>query len=283
MTLDAGRPELLAFGAERAMQTLREHTAGRNVLAITAESSADEWNRRWDRTDTGAEQVGIVECFDFSRGAAASQTTVVNDELAVSTVERPIDPTELREVLDRYLSGWEAGQNGTVVYIDSLSALLGDTDREAVRELLDWLRTRTDAPDSGLVATVDPDCSPRDVVAFDDVLADAVGQPTLDADASAAVHQLRLRDSTTFGYFRNYWREALAVLDRADRSFAQAGQLDAGEALSTRMLGATLSAFAQLDALSVRADTNGPNRYDLRDYDAERAAALGLAVDALPE
>lgn len=283
MTLDAGRPELLAFGAERAMQTLREHAAGRNVLAITAESSADEWNRRWARTDTGAEQVGIVECFEFSRGAAASQTTVVNDDLAVSTVERPIDPTELREVLDRYLSGWEAGQNGTVVYIDSLSALLGDTDREAVRELLDWLRTRTDAPDSGLVATVDPDCSPRDVVAFDDVLADAVGQPTLDSDASTAVHQLRLRDPTTFGYFRNYWREALAVLDRADRSFAQAGQLDAGEALSTRMLGATLSAFAQLDALSVRADTNGPNRYDLRDYDAERAAALGLAVDALPE
>jgi len=283
MTLDADPPQRLAFGAERAMQSLREHAAGRNVLAIVADSSADEWHRRWGRTDAGAEQIGIVECFEFSRGAAASQTTVVNDELAVSTVERPIDPAELRDVLDRYLSGWEAGQNDTVVYLDSLGALLGDADRAAVRELLEWLRVRTDSADSGIVATIDPDCSARDVVAFSDVIRDTVGEPTFDADASTAVHELRLRDPTTFGYFRNYWREAIAVLDRADRSFAQAGQLDAGEALSTRMLGATLSAFAQLDALSVRADTNGPNRYDLREYDAERAAALGLAVDALPE
>ena len=90
-----------------------------------------------------------------------------------------------------------------------------------------------------------------------------------------------MADSTTFGYFRRYWRDAMDVLDRVDRSYVQAGQLDTD--LSSRTLGATLSAFAQLDALAVRADTNGPNRYDCQQYDPERAAELGIAVDSLPE
>lgn len=283
MTLGVDGPERLAFGAERAMRELHEHAAGRNVLAVLTDSTADEWHRRWQRTDAGAEQVGIVDCFEFSRGAAAAQTTVVNDDLAVSTLERPIDPTELRPVLERYLEGWESGENGTVVYIDSLGDLLGDADRESVEALLQWLRDRTDTEESGLVATADDGCPPRAVASFGRIFEGTAGHPTFDTDAPTAVRRLRTVDPTTFGYFRSYWRDALAALEGADRSFVQAGQLDTDTDISSRMLGATLSALARLDALSLRADTNGPNRYDLRSYDPDRAAELGLAVDALPE
>lgn len=283
MTLDAGGPERLAFGAERAMQELHEHAAGRNVLAVLTDSTADEWHRRWQQSTTGAEQIGIVDCVEFSRGAATTQTTVVNDDLAVSTLERPVDPAALRPLLERYLDGWESGQNGTVVYIDSLGRLLDDADREAVNALLQWLRDRTDTAESGLVATADADCPPRAVAAFGDVIRETAGHPTFDTDAPTAVRRLRMADPTTFGYFRSYWRDAFAALDHVDRSFVQAAQLEEDADISSRMLGATLSAFAQLDALSVRADTNGPNRYDLRSYDPDRAAELGLAVDALPE
>lgn len=283
MTLGVDGPERLAFGADRAMRELREHAAGRNVLAILTDSTADEWHRRWERSDAGAEQIGIVDCFEFSRGAAAAQTTVVNDDLAISTLERPIDPGRLRSTLERYLDGWEAGRNGTVVYIDSLSDLLADADRESVEALLRWLRDKTDTEESGLVATADNGCPPRAVAAFAALLDETVGNPTFDSDAPTAVRRLRMADPTTFGYFRSYWRDALSALEGAERSFVQAGQLEAGTDISTRMLGATLSAFAQLDALALRADTNGPNRYDLRSYDPDRAAELGLAVDALPE
>lgn len=283
MTLGVDGPERLAFGAKRAMRELREHAAGRNVLAVLTDSTADEWHRRWQRSDGSAEQIGIVDCFEFARGATATQTTVVNDDLAVSTLERPIEPEQLRPLLERYLDGWESGQNGTVVYIDSLGRLLDDADREAVGGLLRWLRERSATEESGLVATADADCPPRAVAAFGNIFGETAGQPTFDTDAPTAVRRLRMADPTTFGYFRSYWRDALAALDRADRSFVQAGQLDAGTDISSRMLGATLSAFARLDALSLRADTNGPNRYDLRSYDPDRAAELGLAVDALPE
>lgn len=273
-------PELLAFGVDRAMRTLRERAAGRHVLAVLTDSTADEWYRRWERSGGDAEQVALVDCYDLARGSTATDTTVVSDDLAIARVERPATAERLRPLLDRFLDGWADSPHGTVVYLESLGDLREDSDRATVERLLDRLSERTRPAQSGLVAAVS-DCNARDTVAFDDLLAETVGEPAFDSDAPTAVRRLRLADPTTFGYFRRYWREAIEILDRTDRSYVQAGQLDTE--LSSRTLGATLSAFAELDALAVRADTNGPNRYDCRHYDAERAAELGLAVETLPE
>jgi hypothetical protein len=273
-------PELLAFGHDRAMRTLREHAAGENLLAVLTESTADEWHRRWERSGGDAEQLSLVDCFDLARGSTAARTNVVSDELVVSTLERPVTIEQLRSVLDRFLDGWEASPRGTVVYVESLAGLVADSDEETVEELLERLSERTERERSGIVATA-TGCSARETVAFGDVLSETAGEPTFDTDAPTAVRRLRVEDPTTFGYFRRYWRDAIEILDRVDRSYVQAGQLDTD--LSSRTLGATLSAFAQLDALTVRADTNGPNRYDCRQYDSERAAELGLAVESLPE
>lgn len=273
-------PDSLAYGVDRAMRTLREHATGENLLVVLTDSTADEWHRRWQRSGGDAEKVGIVECFDLARGAVAGETTVVSQELAISRAERPVTGEGIRSMLDQFLDGWEGSPRGTLVYVESLGDLRADTDRETVEGLLGRIRERTDREGSGVVATAG-DCSARDAVAFGDALAGTVGEPTFDTDAPTAVRRLRTTDSTTFGYFRRYWRDAIDVLDRIDRSYVQAGQIDTD--LSARTLGATLSAFARLDALAVRADTNGPNRYDCRQYDPERAAELGLAVESLPE
>ena len=283
MDTGANGRKLLSFGVDQAIRTLREHATGRNVLAVLTESTADEWHRRWERSGADAEQVALVECFDLTRGAVASQTTVVSDDLAISTIERPIDSNALFTVLERFLDGWDQSPNDTVVYIESLDALLADADRESVRRLIERLRERTRSGAAGLVAAVSRGCPARTTVKFSDVFDETVGEPTFASDAPTAVRRLRMADPTTFGYFRSYWREALTILDRTDRSYVQAGQLEGETDLSSRTLGATLSAFAQLDVLSVRANTNGPNRYDCRSYDPERAAELGLAVESLPE
>jgi hypothetical protein len=273
-------PELLAFSRDRATRTLREQAAGENLLAVLTESTADEWHRRWERSGGDAEQVSLVDCFDLARGSTATRTNVVSDELVVSTLERPVPLEQLRSVLDRFFDGWGRSSRGTVVYVESLDDLVADTDRESVERLLGHLSERTERGCSGIVATA-ADCSARDTVAFGDALAETVGEPAFDSDAPTVVRRLRIADPTTFGYFRRYWRDAIEALDAVERSYVQAGQLETD--LSSRTLGATLSAFAQLDALAVRADTNGPNRYDCRHYDPERAAELGLAVESLPE
>ncbi|MFW5948302.1 MAG: DUF7504 family protein [Halolamina sp.] len=282
MTSDADGPALFSYGVDRGERAVHEHAGGRNVLAVLTDSTTDEWHRRLERSRAAVEQVAIVECFDFVRGnAAAAQPTVVTDDLAVAPVERPIEAERLRSTLDRFLDGWAEHGSDTVVYVESLDALLGDVDQPTVEMLLEHLRERTEQDGSGLIAGISPDCPPRSAVAFSSVLDAVVGQPSFADDAEVAIRRLRLRDPTTFGYFRSYWREALAALDRTDRTYVQAGQLETE--ISSRMLGATLSALARLDALSVRANTNGPNRYDCRSYDPERAAILGLTVDALPE
>lgn len=272
-------PAVLSFDVDRAEQVLREHVDGRNLLAVLTESTADQWHRRWRGT---AAKMALVDCFEFTRGAAttAARTNVVSEELAVAEVERPATGEALRSVCGQFFDGWAESPRGTVVYVESLADLREDTDRETVATLLEGFEQRTERADSGVVATLDG-CSARDTVAFADAFAETIGEPSFDSDAEVAVRRLRATDPTTFGYFRRYWRDAMDVLDGVDRSYVQAGQLETE--LSSRTLGATLSALAQLDALAVRADTNGPNRYDCRQYDPERAAELGLAVELLPE
>lgn len=281
-------PELLAFGTNRGMEELRERAAGHNVLAVLTRSSADEWHREWERSTADAEQLALVECYDLARSAAAStpETRVVSDDLAVSTIQRPVEPEQLKTLLGRFLDGWEAGESDTLLYVESLEDLVADAGRSKFRELFANLVERTSSTDSGIVVTADPEPDDaRAVVEVEELLKDTLGAPEPSVDAAAAVRRLREADPTKFGYFRQYWRDALRALDRADRAYPQAKQLheEVETELSPRMLGAALSALAWLDAISLRGNTNGANRYDRGSYDPEYAARLGLAVDALDE
>ncbi|MFB6221933.1 MAG: hypothetical protein ABEH90_10910 [Halolamina sp.] len=278
-------PALLAFGAERGMEELRERSAGRNVLAVLTESSADEWHRRWERSTATAEQLALVECYGLARGAATSApaTRVVSNDLAMATVPRPVDSDVLSDVIGRFLDGWESGPTDTLLYVDSLDELLADTGRRELRPLFENVVERGR---SGIIVSVDPETEAAGAaVEFGELLTETVGSPVPPAEATAAVRRLREADPTKFGYFRRYWRDALRALERVDRTYPQASQLHGAieTELSPRMLGAALSGLAWLDGVSLRGDTNGANRYDCRSYDPDYAAQLGLAVESLPE
>lgn len=282
-------PELLAFGATRGIEELREHSAGRNVLAVLTESTADEWHRKWERSTADTEQLALVECYDLARSTVANdpETRVVSDELAVSTVQRPVEIEQLSPILARFFDGWEAGESDTLLYIESLEDLVADAGLTELHPLFERLVERTRSTGSGIVVNADPETDDAHaVVAFQALLAETVGAPEPTVDAIAAVRRLRETDPTKFGYFRQYWRDAIRAIERVDRSYPQAKQLHESvesEELSPRMLGAALSALVWLDAISLRGNTNGANRYDRQSYDPEYAARLGLAVDALDE
>lgn len=288
MSCGEDSPELLAFGTDRGLEEVRKQSDGRNVLAVLTESSADEWHRRWQRSTATAEQLALVECYDLTRGTAASspETRVVSDELAMATVQRPVDPEMLEGVLRRFLDGWEHGHADTLLYVESLDELRSDTGRAELRTLFDRLVNRTRSTGSGIVVSVDPETdAARAAVELEDLFEDRVGTPIPSTEAAAAVRRLRETDPTKFGYFRQYWRDALRALEQVERSYPQASQLhDAVETdLSPRMLGAALSGLAWLDGISLRGNTNGPNRYDRTSYDPDYAAQLGLAVESLDE
>jgi len=277
-------PGVLAFGRDRGVTTLRERAAGRNVLAVLVESTADEWFRQWERSAGTASRLGLVECYELTRGSASSanESFAVSGGLSISTVQRPVGVDTLSTTLANHLDEWRDEPEASLLYVES-GEQLGENGATAV-ETIDRLREQPDTLE--FVVTVDPETSAtRTVLDLQHRLPETVGAPELDNEAVRSVTRLREADPTTFGYMTRYWREALRALEAADRTYPRAKQLnDAIESdLSPRMLGAALSGFAWLDVIGIRGETNGPNRYDCRNYDRERAARLGFAAESLAD
>ena len=282
--------EALLFDPHRGLEALSADAREKNVLAVLTESTSDEWHRRWERTTGGVhEQMGLVEMYDFARSTAAAEPTtrVVDADLAVTTMQRPLEADAFARVVERYLDGWADSAAETVLYVESLDALVDDF---GVRTLLDATERILDAAEA-VGATVrvgyaDEDAPAVATVRLCELFDDVVGAPLPDADAVGALQRLRDDDPTNFGYFRRHWRDTLRALEASTRTYPQAKQLHADADVSDtspRTLGASLSALERLDALALWGDTIGANRYDLTRYDAERAAALGLAAESLPE
>ncbi|AEN05393.1 hypothetical protein Halar_1669 [halophilic archaeon DL31] len=279
-------PGFLAFGAERGLQELHARAADRNVLAVLTDSTVDEWYPQWERTTTGSGQVGLIEYYEMVRGSAVDthETHVVSDELALSTVQRPVDVTALIDMLSEHLDRWAAENADTVIFIESIETMLADAGLAGVIDLFEQMLDGSNSP--GVVVSADPETTgPRAVVELQNCLGETVGRPEPPASAIAAVSRLRAEDPATFGYVQRYWREAVSAIEATSRNYPQAKQLHGAveTELSPRMLGMTLSGLACLDVLSLRGETNGPNRYACRSYDPDRAARLGLAAESLAE
>lgn len=275
---------VLVFGRELGVEVLRERAAGRNILAVLTESTADEWLRQWERGAGNASRLGLVECYELARGSAAraSNSVAVSGRLSFSTVQRPLDPDALSTALEKHLDEWGGEPEESLLYIESGDQLGAGRDR--VFQTLEHIAGRHDTP--AVVVTVDPETdSTRRVVDLQHRLSETVGAPEPDSEAVRSVTRLREADPTTFGYLTQYWREALRALEAVERTYPRAKQLhDAIESeLSPRMLGAALSGLAWLDVISTRGETNGPNRYDCREYDPDRAARMGFAAESLGE
>lgn len=268
-----------------------DEAAGTNVLALLTDATSDEWHRRWKGPGGPTyEQMGVIETYDIARSAAAApspETHVVDSDLAVTTVQRSVDPGTLVDLVEQYLDGWAESPVETTVYIESLEAFRTDgSDERFVTVVTDLLERVRDA-NARLRAGFDAAPVPaRTTVRIYDLFERIDGTPVADGGAVTALQRLREDDPTKFGYFRGHWRDALQALDASTRTYPQARQLheDADVPDSTpRTLGAALSALERLDALALWGDTIGANRYDLTSYDPDRAAALGLAADSLAE
>jgi hypothetical protein len=279
--------EVLVFDATAEVVSPADGN-GRNVLAVLTESTTDEWHRQWDGPGGPTyEQMGVVEIYDLARSTTASapQTRVVNDDLAVTTVQRPVEAATVDRLVEQYLDGWAESEVETIVYVESLDALFTDAGLDDALETTTAIVEKARAVGAIVRAGFDSDAaSARATVRVRDCFETVVGAPIADPAAVADLQRLRADDPTNFGYLRGHWHEALTALDASTRSYPQAKQLyedaDIPET-SPRKLGAALSALERLGALALWGDTVGANRYDLTSYDPERAAALGLAAESL--
>lgn len=280
----------LVLEPHRGVEALCAETIGTNVLAVLSESSSDEWHRRWQReVGTPYEQMGIVETYELARSSAAADpaTNVVNPNLAVTTVQRPVDPDVLLRVVGQYLEGWADSDADTVLFVESLDAFLADLPVETLLATADAMLEHARDVDAAVRVQFDDAAAPAiATVRLEERFETVVGTPIGDPAAVAALERLRKDDPTNFGYFRSNWRDVLRALDASTRTYPQAKQLHAdmpGTDTSPRTLGAALSALERLGALGLWGDTVGPNRYDLTSYDPEEVARFGLAVESLAE
>lgn len=281
--------EALLFDPYRTTEAVSDAAAGGNVLAILTDSTSDEWHRQWERTPGASyEQMGIIETYELARSATAAspETQVVNPDLAVTTVQRPIELETLAELVDQYLDGWADSSSGTLVYVESIDTFLEGTDLNSLVGMVDQLLDSARNVDATVRVGIDTEGqSAQTTVRLCDRFETVYGSPLADAEAVAALERLRADDPTTFGYFRRHWRDALRALDASTRTYPQAKQLFEDATVreaNPRMLGAALGALEQLGAIGLWGETVGANRYDLTNYDAEWAASLGIAVESLP-
>lgn len=281
-------PSTLVLDPSQVTDELASAKPGRNVLAILASESSSQWRRTWQR-EVGWEpaQTGIVETYELVRSAATTQgpkTAVVEEDLALTRLPRSLLDEQLLDTTRQYLEGWDGGQASTLVYLDSLGKVCAEVG-EAFSSVLSELLGQADAVGATVYASLDSESvEPSTVVTASEAFERVVGAPLVDPDVLADVQRLRADDPTNFGYARRHWREAMAGLEAVDRTYPKAKQVHAAldePETTPRTLGAALKAMETLGVVDLWGDTVGPNRYDLRSYDADRLAAVGFALDQL--
>lgn len=117
-----------------------------NLVVVLYEASPDEWMREWlRRIGTRPADLWIVSVGERTRSAAetAGSGTVVGnpDGTTIRTVEDPSNVTELGITINECLTENGAGER-TVLYFDSVSALLQWTDVDYAVQFLSILAGR---------------------------------------------------------------------------------------------------------------------------------------------
>lgn len=130
------------------VRPLAELRADRNVLAVTYDRRPGEWYADYvAATGSRPARLSAVVVGDSTRSAGVPDGAVdAESKLSVTAVESPSDTGRLCQRVDEVLDAW-AGDS-TVLYFDSLTALLRHVDPlEATRmlHLLTWRVERADA------------------------------------------------------------------------------------------------------------------------------------------
>nr|WP_137286229.1 hypothetical protein [Halorussus salinisoli] len=162
-----------------------------NLLVVTYRENLDAWLRDWRRSvgDMPSE-VGFVHVGDATRSAAgarsaASATTSVPSSPADTSpvVKAVSDPTDLARVgvgASEYLETWDGNGRETVVYLDSLTAMLESVALDRTFAFLHVLAGRVESVDGRGYYLLDPSAHDHRSLSVVRELADAV----VDLDAS---------------------------------------------------------------------------------------------------
>lgn len=246
---------------------------GGHHVTILAEQLVDDWYRRVGKTAQPPDSHHFISVGDAVRGAAATETRQFpGREMAITTVERPLDPDPFVETVA------DALDEQSVVILGDVSFLFEDAaDPEAVLGQVIDLADEADAP----IHAVRPTAS--DAATALGRRLDPADESTAEALIDEGLGHLRRTDPTNHGYLRSNWREARRGIELVDMSYPQARQVH--DALpdpdtTPRTLGAALGALVKLGVIDVWGDTIAANRYDLTGYDPERMA---IVADRLSE
>lgn len=257
-----------------------------DLIAVLYGQSADEWQRhRRNEAASSPRREVLIDVVDVARGAATAGSPatqmIPGRDIALRTVQRPVDPDEVIESICSYLDTTSPSE--ATIYVDDLGGFIEDVGEARAVETIESVTDRIRDVGARGVFGLDPETVPSSTV---DRLSAAVdethGDETADPD-EAAIEQLREENPTNFGYARSHWREAKSGVESCDRNYPQARQIHEAvddPSTSPRTLGAALKALVTLGVLDTWSETVASTRYDLTAYDPARMEAVGTALDA---
>ncbi|MFB6236515.1 MAG: hypothetical protein ABEH81_13680 [Halopenitus sp.] len=257
-----------------------------DLIAVLYGQSADEWQRRGpNEAAPNPRREVLIDVVDVARGAAAAGSpatqVIPGRDIALRTMERPVDPDDVIESICSYLDTETADE--ATIYVDDLGGLVEDVGADQAVETIESVTDRIRTVGARGIFALDPETVPSEIV---DRLRAAVdkthGDENTDPDRDA-IERLREEEPTNFGYARGHWREARAGLEHCSRNYPQARQIHEAiddPATTPRTLGAALKALVTLGVLDTWSENVASTRYDLTAYDPKRMEKVGAALDA---
>lgn len=281
----SGRSHLLLDSTESPSRIRRAGGTPGDLIAVLYGQSADEWQRRRrnEASSTPRREV-LIDVVDVARGAAAAGSpatqVIPGRDIALRTVQRPVDPDEVIESICSYLDG-ESTDEATI-YVDDLGGLVTDVGEDQAVETVESVVDSIRAVGARGIFGLDVETVPAATVdRLRAVVDETHGEEPAGPD-DAAIESLREENPTNFGYARSHWREARTGLENCDRNYPQARQIHEAvddPSTSPRTLGATLKALVALGVLDTWSETVASTRYDLTAYDPARMETVGAALD----
>lgn len=124
----------------------RVRPSAMNLLVLSYRVAPDAWFRRWkEQVETLPDEVGFVRIGGLTRATTASNarnTGARTRRSPVATLSRPDDVTGLKDAIRRYVADWEDNDRRTVVYLDSVVALVRSVGLETAHRFLHTLTGR---------------------------------------------------------------------------------------------------------------------------------------------
>lgn len=162
------------------------------LLVVSYREGPDTWLRTYHaHTQTWPADFGFIDVGGTTRSAAVSSTPSASHSSpaqdsptpTVTAVSNPADLTELGIQISQYLEQWSDTTHPTVIYLDSLTALLDAVDLNRAYRFLHVLSGRIASVDGHAYYQLNPDAIDAQTIAVIRDLMDDIVQLTPSAES----------------------------------------------------------------------------------------------------